>query len=189
MGPPGKGIPRLRGGRWRVGSRVVRARRDTARLATLTPQTRGPVSRVTPDTREPWSASKGWASRRDAAVYFPVSGWFAAFVLTCTVEVPVVAALLRPSGADLGRVVPLVVFANLATHPLVWYVIPQLLLLGTPEHLFAAETWAVAAEAVFYGLTIRGLAWRRAIAVSLSANVSSFLAGQLVGAAWPALFE
>ena len=82
----------------------------------------------------------------------------------------------------------LVVFANLATHPIVWYVITQLLLVGTAEYLLAAESWAVVVEALFYAVAIRGLDPRRAIAVALVANAASFLAGRIVGDLWPEVF-
>jgi len=122
-------------------------------------------------------------------MYFPVSGWFAAFVLTLAVELPLVVFLLRRAEPNLVRLGTLVVFANLATHPAVWYVFTQLFLVGTPEYTLAAETWAVAAEAVFYWAAIRGLPVRRAIAVAFVANAASFLAGRLVGELWPELIR
>ena len=122
-------------------------------------------------------------------MFFPVSGWFAAFVLTVAVEVPIAAYLLREAEPDLVRRVSLIVLANLATHPVVWFVITQLLRVGTPGYTLVAEAWAVGAEAVFYGVTVRGLAVRRTIAISLAANAASFLAGRLVGNLWPTLFS
>ncbi|OGN81050.1 MAG: hypothetical protein A2X23_10390 [Chloroflexi bacterium GWC2_73_18] len=122
-------------------------------------------------------------------MYFPVSGWFTAFVLTLAVEAPIVAFLLRRAEPDLLRLGVLIVFANLATHLVVWYVITQLFLVGTPGYTLVAETWATAAEAVFYGATIRGLSARRAIAVAVAANAASFLAGRVIGGLWPELFR
>ena len=122
-------------------------------------------------------------------MFFPVSGWFAAFVMTLATEAPVVAILLRRAEPDRVRLAILVVFANLATHPLVWYVFTQLFLVGTLEYVVAAETWAIAAEAVFYAAAIRGLSPRRAIVVSVAANAASFLAGRLIGQLWPELFR
>lgn len=121
-------------------------------------------------------------------MFIPVSDWFAAFVLTLAVEVPIAAYLLRRAEPDRLRLVVLIVFANLATHPAVWYVFSQPFAVGTPEYTVAAETWAVAAEAVFYWAAFRGLSVRRAIGVAVAANAASFLAGHLVGALWPALF-
>ena len=116
-------------------------------------------------------------------MYIPASGWLAAFVLTVVVEVPVVAILLRASEPDLRRLALLVLFANLATHPIVWYVLSQPLLIGTAAYLLVAESWAVGAEAVFYAVTITGLAPRRAAVLALLANLASFSAGQLLSLA------
>ena len=70
-------------------------------------------------------------------MYFPVSGWFAAFVLTLVVEAPIVAFLLRRLEPDLRRRRALIVFANLATDPVVWYVITELLTVGTLGYTLA----------------------------------------------------
>jgi hypothetical protein len=122
-------------------------------------------------------------------MFFPVSGWIAAFVLTLAIEIPIAGFLLRRAEPDRLRLVALIVFANLATHPVVWYVMPQLLLVGTPTFTLVAEGWATAAEAVFYAVTIRGLSPRRAIAVAVAANTASWLAGRVIGQVWPELFR
>jgi hypothetical protein len=122
-------------------------------------------------------------------MFFPVSGWFAAFALTVAVEIPIAAYLLRRAEPDLIRRVSLIVLANLATHPIVWYVITQLLVVGTPGYTLVAETWAFAAEAFFYGVTVRGISARRAIAVAVAANAASFLTGRLIGILSPELFR
>jgi hypothetical protein len=122
-------------------------------------------------------------------MYFPISGWFAAFVLTLTIEAPIVAILLRRAEPDRVRLGVLIVFANLATHPMVWYVFTQLFLVGTLEYVLAAEGWAIAAEAVFYAAAIRGLSARRAIGVAVAANAASFLVGRLIDQLWPELFR
>jgi hypothetical protein len=121
-------------------------------------------------------------------VFFPASGWFAAFLLTVAVEIPVAAYLLRRSEPDRLRLVVLVVFANLATHPIVWYVITQPFLVGTWQYVVVAETWAIAAESVFYAVTVPAASPRRAVAVAVLANVASFLAGWAVGELWPGVF-
>ena len=118
-------------------------------------------------------------------MFFPASEWFAAFLLTLAVEVPVAVFLLRRAEPDLPRRVLLVVFANLLTHPAVWFIYTQLFLVGTLEYTLAAEAWAIAIEALFYAVTIRGLVPRRAIAVALAANLASFAVGRLVaGIGW-----
>jgi hypothetical protein len=121
-------------------------------------------------------------------MFFPASGWFAAFVLTVAVEVPIAGYLLRRAEPDRLRLVLLVVFANLATHPIVWYVITQLFLVGTWEYVLVAESWAIAVEALFYAVAFRGLDPRRAIAVALVANAASFTAGRIVGDLWLEVF-
>lgn len=113
-------------------------------------------------------------------MYFPVSEWFAAFLLTLAIELPLAGVLLRPAEPDLRRLVVLVVFANLATHLVVWYVISQFLLVGTAPYVVVAEAWAVAAEAVFYAAAFRGLPVSRALGIAVLANAASFLVGRLV---------
>lgn len=122
-------------------------------------------------------------------MFFPISAWFAAFVLTVVVEAPIVWVLARRAEPNVARLALLVLFANLVTHPAVWYVFTQLFLVGTPTYTLAAETWAITAEAVFYGVAIRGLGVRRAITVAVVANLASFLAGRVVGAFWPDLIS
>jgi hypothetical protein len=121
-------------------------------------------------------------------MYFPVSDWFAAFLLTVAVEAPIVVALLRRAEPDVLRLGVLIVFANLATHLVVWYVLTQLLVAGTLGYTLVAETWATAAEAVFYKVAIRGLSVQRAVGVAVAANAASWLAGRLIGVVWPDLF-
>jgi hypothetical protein len=115
-------------------------------------------------------------------VFFPVSEWFPAFVLTLAVEIPVVVLLLRRVEPDLPRMAALVTFANLATHPSVWFVFTQLFLAGTAEYVIAAEAWAVAVEALFYAIVVPGITVRQAIVVTVVANAASFVVGRLVGA-------
>jgi hypothetical protein len=120
-------------------------------------------------------------------VFFPVSSWFPAFVLTLAVEAPIVGAFLRPGRREVVRVAVLVVAVNLATHLTVWYVLTQVLLVGTSEYLFVAEGWAIVAEAGFYAAAIPGLRPSRAVGLALVANVASALAGRFVAAVLPEL--
>jgi hypothetical protein len=121
-------------------------------------------------------------------MYFPVSAWFTAFVLTVVIEGPVVWLFVRRQEPDLLRLGPLVVFANLATHPAVWFIFTQLLLVGTRSYTLVTETWAVGAEALFYLISVRGLSARRALAASLAANAASYLVGVLIGGLSPGSF-
>ena len=122
-------------------------------------------------------------------MFFPASDWFAAFLLTLAIEVPVAVFLLRRAEPDLLRAAALVVFANLMTHPMVWFVWTQVFLIRTPEYVIAAETWAIAAEALFYAVVVRGLGPGRAIVIAVVANAASFAVGRVVGQVWPEVFR
>jgi hypothetical protein len=121
-------------------------------------------------------------------VFFPADIWFRAFLLTLAVELPIVALLLRRFEPSWPRLLVLILFANLASHPAVWFVFTQLFLMGTWSYVIAAEGWAVGTEALFYWAAFRGVSARRAVAVSLVANAASFLVGRLSVAVWPDLF-
>jgi hypothetical protein len=120
-------------------------------------------------------------------MFIPISDWFPAFLLTFTVELPIVVGLLRQAEVDVPRLVVLVAFANLATHLVVWYVFSQALLVGTPEYVVVAEGWAVGAEAIFYLAAVPGVSRSRAFAVAGAANLASFLVGRAVRAVLPSL--
>jgi hypothetical protein len=121
-------------------------------------------------------------------MFFPVSDWFSAFVLTIAVEVPVALFALHRVESDHVRLTVLVVFANLATHPAVWFVFTQVLLVGTLPYVLVVESWAIVAEALFYAVTIRDLGWRRAVFVAVIANAASFAIGRLVGQSGSEMF-
>jgi hypothetical protein len=104
------------------------------------------------------------------------SSWLGQFLLTLAIEVPLLVLLTRASRTDLGRRLLLAVFANLATHPVVWYVFPDLPI-DFVWSLLLSEAWATATEAVFYRVVLDGLGWTRATLVSLAANGASFGAG------------
>jgi hypothetical protein len=120
-------------------------------------------------------------------MFFPVSEWFPAFVLTLTVEAPIVAALLRPTGYEAIRIAVLFVSANLATHLVVWFVLTQLLVVGTVSYVAIAESWAIAAETGFYAAAFPAITVRRAFTVAAAANLASFLAGRVLVGFWPDL--
>jgi hypothetical protein len=122
-------------------------------------------------------------------MFFPVSGWFAAFVLTLVVELPIAGWLLRRVEPDVVRRVVLIGFANLATHLAVWYVFSQLFLIGTTQYVLAAEAWAIGAEAIFFLVAFRGLRPGPAFGIALVANVVSFAAGRIVGGIFPEVFR
>jgi hypothetical protein len=106
--------------------------------------------------------------------------WFVAFVLTFAVEAPVVLALTRGSEMGAARRAALVLFAQLATHPLVWFVFPYIVGLRGGTATLLSELWAWLAEAAFYALTIRRVTFLRALAISALANGASVLVGVAV---------
>ena len=118
-------------------------------------------------------------------MFIPIDIWFRAFLLTLVIEAPIVALLLRDVEPSRVRRLGLVIFANLASHPVVWFVVSQVFDIGTPAYLVAAEGWAVACEALFYRAALPGLALPRAVGISVVANAASFLVGQVVAALLP----
>jgi hypothetical protein len=104
--------------------------------------------------------------------------WAQAFVATVVLEAPLVLWFFRKDEASLQRRLVLLLFANLVTHPAVWFIFPALEL-GRVAMLAGAETWAVVLEGWFYATVFRtGLL--RAMGVSALANGLSFGVGLLV---------
>jgi hypothetical protein len=105
-------------------------------------------------------------------VSFWIAAWLRAFGLTLLVELPIAAAMLAPVEPRPLRRVAAVVVANLATHPLVWFLFPGLAL-GWPARFALAELWALGAEAAVYRTIWPALRFRRALLISLAANGAS----------------
>ena len=122
-------------------------------------------------------------------MFFPIEEWFPAFVLTVLVEGVVVLAGFRDTGVSPPRLAVMLLFANLATHQAVWFVYTQLFLVGTIEYLVAAESWAAAAEALFYWAVLPGVSVRRVIAVAVAANALSFVTGRVLQELLPELLR
>jgi hypothetical protein len=108
-----------------------------------------------------------------------VLAWARAFAVTLAVELAVATPLLRDTR---GRRLAVVALANLASHPAVWFVFPELGL-GWPAWLVAAELWALAVEAVAMRALLSGVGARRAALVALAANAASFAVGMALRAA------
>lgn len=121
-----------------------------------------------------------------------VVDWSKAFALTVGLEVPIVIASygrFRPAASAPARAV-LAFFAQLASHPAVWFVFPRLGM-SWLTMVVCAEVWAVLSETIFYALTLGGVsalpsglgspaAWGRAFAISFLANAVSFISGLVV---------
>jgi len=112
-------------------------------------------------------------------VSFWVLAWLRAFALTVAVELGVAMPLLAPAEPRRARRAAVILLANLATHPLVWFAFPGLTF-GATTRLAASELWAVVAEAAIYRLVWPNASLRRAAAVSLAANAASVAAGQVL---------
>jgi hypothetical protein len=116
-----------------------------------------------------------------------VLDWLHAFALTLLVEEAVAIAVLfgfdaarRPTGTGpLARRLAAVALVNLATHPLVWFLIPGLRL-RYGIRVGASELWALSAETLGYLTIWPTLRLERAFLLSLLANGASFGLGLLV---------
>jgi hypothetical protein len=104
--------------------------------------------------------------------------WARYFLLTLVVELAVAVPLLG-KGERLARRGAAVAFAQLVSHPAVWFVVPGLGLERTP-FLLAAETWAIVSELCLYRLVFPRLSWSRVLAVSALSNGASVLVGTFV---------
>jgi len=109
-------------------------------------------------------------------VTFWIADWWRAFAITLLVEIAVATPLLARVEARIARRIGLIVVANLATHPLVWFLFPGLAF-GRATRLALSEAWAVGAELAIYLIVFPAIRLPRAAAVSLAANGASFAAG------------
>lgn len=123
-----------------------------------------------------------------------VMGWFNAFVFTQAVEVPLYVLAMRHAlrgghsrqPRALGWQIALAFGASAITHPMVWFVIPDIPSSSYAEYVIRAETWAVMVEA-FYFYSFHVVFLRRAFVWALVANGLSaglgFVSRYLFG--WP----
>ncbi len=110
--------------------------------------------------------------------------WTRAFALTLVLEGLLVLPGTRAAQPSLPRRLALLFFANLTTHPIVWFVLPELPLRYSTM-VALAELWAFGAEAVFYSMVVERLSWRRGVLLSLAANGLSFVGGLVIRKLWP----
>ncbi|AKT37455.1 hypothetical protein [Chondromyces crocatus] len=105
------------------------------------------------------------------------TAWLSAFLFTQCVEMPIYARCARTGwGPAFG--------ASALTHPIVWFVMPELLPGNYWVMVAVAEAFAVVAEAVYLRF---GFRLERALLWSLLANGASFSIGLLSRHAfgWP----
>jgi len=109
-----------------------------------------------------------------------VAAWSRAFSLTLVIELVVAIPLLAGLAGRLRRA-QAVCFAQVLTHPAVWFIIPDF---GWPRpaYLVAAETWAIGGEFLFYRFVFPEMSGSRALAASALANAASYSIGAWLGA-------
>ena len=113
-----------------------------------------------------------------------IACWFRAFLWTLGSELLVAGIGLR-GRVPLGRRLSLIAIANVATHPAVWLIFPELgAARGWPATvtLVASEAWAFGFEAFVYWVFLGNGRARAAIATSVAANATSFGLGFLLRA-------
>lgn len=108
-----------------------------------------------------------------------ISPWLRAFALTTGVEATVAIPLLRGVEPAVSRRLTLVVFANLMSHPAVWFVFPALAGSYLTKTLLS-EAWAVSVEAAFFCFVLPRASRARLWGVSMIANGLSWLVGIVV---------
>jgi hypothetical protein len=104
--------------------------------------------------------------------------WPLAFALTLAVETAVLA-LVAGRGRSWLRVVATAVVANLATHPIVFLVLPRWFS-DYGVYLVVAEAFALVVEVPILWLGLRPLPWPRAVMASALANGASYAVGMAV---------
>jgi hypothetical protein len=101
--------------------------------------------------------------------------WFQAFLWTLGIELAVAAVVLR-NHVPIAHRLSLITVANIATHPAVWLIFPEL---GAGQHwpswftLALSEAWAFGFEAFVYALFLGRDEARIAITASVAANAAS----------------
>lgn len=105
--------------------------------------------------------------------------WFKAFLLTLAVEQLAAGWALRRDVAW-GRRVGIIAVCNIASHPAVWLVFPELgagLGWSRTPTLVLSEVWAFGLEALIYALFLGPGQARKAVYVSTLANALSLSLG------------
>jgi hypothetical protein len=105
-----------------------------------------------------------------------MSLWLVAFALTVAIEAPVVWFLVGPAEPRPMRKIGAIFYANLATHPAVWFIFP-LLPVSRGTSLALSEISAFVLEAALYAMLFDKISLRRAALVSLLANGLSLSVG------------
>lgn len=104
--------------------------------------------------------------------------WFRAFLITLCIEQFAAGWVLRRQVSRLRRV-SLIAVSNIASHPAVWLIFPELgagLGWSRTLTLVVSEVWAFGLEALIYGLFLgrghaRTVAWASTFANALSLGI------------------
>lgn len=106
--------------------------------------------------------------------------WFRAFVWTLLLEQVAAGLVLRRAVPASGRRLSVIAVANLASHPAVWLIFPELgssLGWSRLSTLLVSEAWAFGLEAWIYWLFLGSSRFGLALAASTLANAFSLCAG------------
>jgi hypothetical protein len=112
----------------------------------------------------------------------PVAAWAKAFLLTTLVELWLGDWLLRHVEPSRPRRLSAIAFANLSSHPAIWFILPVLELRHF-SMLLVAEAWATVVELLAYRLIFVPISPLRALAVSALLNGASVAVGAFIRAA------
>ena len=115
-------------------------------------------------------------SRASAGAYGVV------FLLTCALEAPVYGAASRWRKLSRGAWARQTFALNMATHPVVFWLIPRVLVRGHASTLATILVSEVFAPVVEAGLLVGGWGypWRVAAGVAITANLFSWWSGQFL---------
>jgi hypothetical protein len=107
-----------------------------------------------------------------------IEAWSRVFLITLVVEMLVAYPLLGAEHSPVRRV-GAIAFAQLASHPLLWFVLPSL---GLEPWLYRGlgEAWAVLSEMLLYQLVFADCTLWRALGVSAVANAASVVGCSLL---------
>lgn len=109
-----------------------------------------------------------------------IAHWFRAFAWTLLIEQVAAGYLLRRALPNWARRVSVIAVANLASHPAVWLIFPELgrgMGLLHAQTLLLSEAWAFGLEAWIYWLFLGPLQARLAVRASIAANALSLTLG------------
>lgn len=113
--------------------------------------------------------------------HYPVNLFLYGFIVTLAVELIVFMVLLRlvfrTSDPGALRAVVVVIIAQVATLPLLWFMITRYDLMGTAVML-GAESFAVIVECAIYRFLAK-LTWKHAFIAALLCNVASYVVGMM----------